>query len=203
MLAVHFIFVRSAAMMKRVGALKLAATVWPISTLREMTMPSIGAVITVCSRFTSLVRSEACDWFSEACDDRSCASADFTFTSAVSRSCCVISLRPLSSRARSSFVLASARVTLRRSTSACARTRLARACSICVWIIVGSRRAMTWPFRTMELKSACSSWMMPETCEPTVTEVTASSVPVAPTLSTMSPRVTATVVTLGSGPGLV
>ena len=30
----------------------LAATVWPTSTLREITRPSIGALITVCSRFT-------------------------------------------------------------------------------------------------------------------------------------------------------
>ena len=49
---------------------------------------------------------------------------------------------------------------------------------------------MTWPFFTIELKSASSSWMMPDTCVPTWTVVTACSVPVAPTASTMSPRVT-------------
>ena len=38
------IFVRSAARTNSVGACMLAATVWPTSTLREMTMPSIGAV---------------------------------------------------------------------------------------------------------------------------------------------------------------
>ena len=41
------IFVRSAARMKSVGAFMLAATVCPSSTLREMTMPSIGATIVV------------------------------------------------------------------------------------------------------------------------------------------------------------
>ena len=34
-------------MTKSVGAFMLAATVWPGSTLREMTMPSIGDVMTV------------------------------------------------------------------------------------------------------------------------------------------------------------
>ena len=33
-------------MMNSVGAYMLAATVWPTSTLRWMTMPSIGAVMT-------------------------------------------------------------------------------------------------------------------------------------------------------------
>ncbi len=47
MVALTCILVRSAAMMKSVGADMLAATVWPTSTLRWMTMPSIGAAITV------------------------------------------------------------------------------------------------------------------------------------------------------------
>ncbi len=33
---------RSLAIMNRTGAFMLAATVWPTSTLREMTMPSTG-----------------------------------------------------------------------------------------------------------------------------------------------------------------
>ncbi len=33
---------RSSAMVNRVGACSEAATVWPTSTLREMTMPSVG-----------------------------------------------------------------------------------------------------------------------------------------------------------------
>ena len=58
---------------------------------------------------------------------------------------------------------------------------------------------MTWPLRTIELKSAYSSCTTPDTCVPTSTVVTASSVPVACTRSTTSPRVTGTVVTVGSG----
>ena len=52
---------------------------------------------------------------------------------------------------------------------------------------------MTWPFLTVELKSAFRLWMVPETCEPTWTVVTACRAPVAPTTSTMSPRSTAAV----------
>ena len=47
MLATTCIRVRSAASTNSVGAFMLAATVWPASTLREMTMPSMGAVIVV------------------------------------------------------------------------------------------------------------------------------------------------------------
>ncbi len=43
MLALTCICARSLAMTKSVGADMLAATVCPTSTLREMTMPSIGA----------------------------------------------------------------------------------------------------------------------------------------------------------------
>ena len=57
---------------------------------------------------------------------------------------------------------------------------------------------MTWPFFTIELKSALSSWTMPETWVPTVTVVTACSVPVAPTASMMEPRDVCSVVTVGS-----
>jgi hypothetical protein len=76
---------------------------------------------------------------------------------------------------------------------------LAFACSICVWNSDGSSRARTCPLRTSELKSALSSMMVPDTCVPTCTVVTACNVPVAPTVSTMSPRVTAAIVTVGSG----
>ena len=58
---------------------------------------------------------------------------------------------------------------------------------------------MTCPFLTMLLKSAPSHWMLPETWLPTWTVVTACSVPVAPTVSTMSPRLIGAVVTWISG----
>jgi len=44
------ICVRSWAMLNRVGVWKLAATVWPTSTFREMTMPSTGERIRVYCR---------------------------------------------------------------------------------------------------------------------------------------------------------
>jgi hypothetical protein len=38
---------RSSAISKSVGVWKLAATVWPTSTLREMTTPSTGETMSV------------------------------------------------------------------------------------------------------------------------------------------------------------
>ena len=57
---------------------------------------------------------------------------------------------------------------------------------------------MTCPFLTMLLKSAPSHWMLPDTWLPTCTVVTACSVPVAPTVSTMSPRLSGAVLTCSS-----
>ncbi len=45
MAAVTFMRERSLAMEKRLGVLKLAATVWPTSTTRDTTTPSTGAVM--------------------------------------------------------------------------------------------------------------------------------------------------------------
>ena len=50
---------------------------------------------------------------------------------------------------------------------------------------------MTWPFRTMLLKSAPSQAMVPDTCVPTWTVVTACRVPVAETVARTSPTVIA------------
>ena len=94
-----------------------------------------------------------------------------------------------SSFARSNFSLVSVTVARERSTFARADTRFALAWSICVWTIDGSSFAMSWPCFTIELKSAPSSSTVPETWVPTCTVVTASRVPVAPTLSTTLPRV--------------
>ena len=48
MLALTCMCVRSCAMTYSVGADMLAATVWPTSTLREITVPSIGERMIVC-----------------------------------------------------------------------------------------------------------------------------------------------------------
>ena len=63
-----------------------ALTVWPSSTAREMTMPSMGAVMTVWARFTSAELSCDFAWTSAASADLICACADCTLTCAVSRS---------------------------------------------------------------------------------------------------------------------
>ena len=82
-LASTCIFVRSLAMVKRVGAARLAATVCPTSTARDTTTPSTGARIVVYSRsrrvwcnaasFCSTCARAAC---SIASATRSCAWAD-------------------------------------------------------------------------------------------------------------------------------
>ena len=198
MLAITCISVRSAAMMNSSGADMLAATVCPTSTCRAMTMPSMGAVMTVWPRLTSLWFNDARDWMTLASADFNCASADRTATWAASSSDAAIRFRAASSSERRNCVCASSRATVSRCTSASARARLARDCSTCDANSDGSSRAMTSPARTIELKSAYSASMMPETWLPTCTVVTASRAPVAPTVSTTSPRVRATVVTSGT-----
>ena len=141
----------------------LAATVCPTSTCRAMTMPSIGAVMTVCPRLTSLWFNDARDWMTPASADSTWASADRTATWEASSSDSEIRSRAASSSDRRNWVWASSRSTRSRCTSASERARLARDCSTCDSKRDGSRRAMTSPARTMELKSAYSASMMPDT----------------------------------------
>ena len=60
---------------------------------------------------------------------------------------------------------------------------------------------MTWPLRTTELKSAPSHDTVPDTWVPTCTVVTACTVPVADTLSTIGPWLTSAVEIAGRGVG--
>ena len=170
MLALSCISHRSAASVKSVGACRLAATVCPTSTAREITMPSIGDVITVFSgslRPASARRAPA----------STCAAADLTCASAVRRATCgrvEIARRDQLPRrparcARFSLVVGvrqhhveRARRRPRRASEVGARVR-----STSAWISDGSSRASTWPFRTIELKSAPSAWTEPETWVPT------------------------------------
>ena len=69
------IFVRSFAIRNRIGAWNDAATVWPTSTLREITTPSIGVVMIVWLRSTSAWLRFACAWLSAAWFALSCATA--------------------------------------------------------------------------------------------------------------------------------
>jgi hypothetical protein len=65
---------------------------------------------------------------------------------------------------------------------------------------VGSSSASGCPFRTCELKSTKSFAMIPETWLPTLTVVTAESVPVAVTVATTSPRSSFALRYLGAAP---
>ena len=132
----------------------LAATVCPTSTLREITMPSMGEVIIVWPRFTFAWFNEASAWVICAREERNCASANRASTCAASSSLAGIRLRAERPLARASFVSASSMAIVRRSTSACARIRLALDCSTCVSNNEGSSRAITSSALTIELKSA-------------------------------------------------
>ena len=76
---------------------------------------------------------------------------------------------------------------------ACAFSESATACWRVPRNSAGSISAITSPRCTCELKSALSVEMVPETCEPTCTVVTAFTEPVASTTSRISPRSTAAV----------
>ena len=155
MLVLTCISLRSAASVKSVGACRLAATVWPTSTERAITMPSIGEVMMVFCRLTSA-------WVSDGSRLRQLRlrAADLRLRRSAPRrppprgrspGCSCFSA---SSCARVAFICASASVTCARWRSACALVRLARAESTCVWNSDGSSRASTCPLWTIELKSA-------------------------------------------------
>ena len=76
------------------------------------------------------------------------------------------------------------------STAACEPSTSARAWLTLASNVSGSMRAMTWPLRTMELKSTMSCLIWPETWLPTWTVVTALRVPVADTAAVRGPRST-------------
>ncbi len=114
-----------------------------------------------------------------------------------STSCC---LRSRSRRASARFTsaretAARAAVTLAVAVSTWARDASTSACD---WRtrcskFSGSMRAISCPCLTSALKSTSTSLSWPDTCEPTCTEVTGFSVPVADTLALIGPRTTAAV----------
>ncbi len=79
------------------------------------------------------------------------------------------------------------------ATSAWARCRSAWACRTASWGSVGSSWAISCPARTVSLKLAYRWEISPDTWVPTDTVLTAPRVPVADTVCTRSPRVTAEV----------
>ncbi len=122
---------RSLAIWKSVGVLKLAATVWPSSTLRATTMPEMGERITVycrlvLSRDTCAFTSSTWAW---------AASSSFT---AVSSSACEMKPLPTSERVRASFVSA-------RRSDALALLRFAMLWASAALNSEGSSSARSWP----------------------------------------------------------
>ncbi len=111
---------------------------------------------------------------------------------------------PEASAARALSASARARSTWARwfRTAASAASRSARAALTLASKVAGSIRAMSWLRLTCELKSANSSLICPETCEPTWTVITALRLPVAETAEVIGPRVTAAVRYFGAAPRL-
>jgi hypothetical protein len=175
----------------------LAATVWPTSTLRATTMPSIGAVMIVWPRLTCACSSCAFAWTICASADFTCASAWLAAVPAVSRSDAEMSCCALSSLARRSLACVSRTSTAARSASACSFATVALALFD---LRLEERRVQHGnhlPRRTVVLKSADSDLMLPDTCVPTCTVLTGWMVPVASTVSTIDPRETRAVTGAG------
>jgi hypothetical protein len=161
--------------------------------LRAITTPSMGEAMTVWAMSTCAWFRLAAAWLTAAWLAFTCAAAASLLARAVSRSLCGSSCSAASAFARSYFWRVSSTSARERSRFARAEATLAWACSMRAWKSDGSRRARTWPFFTVELKSAVRLWMVPETWDPTWTVVTAWTAPVAPTTSITSPRSTAAV----------
>ncbi len=198
------------------GACRLAATVWPTSTLRLMTMPSTGERICVrcrstraccncasrcltmacafctCARATSTCATATlADWTSESTLALTVSSSAGEMKFCASRSCLRFRSRcasPTSPCAR--LTCASALCTL-----ACAVSTDARAASTSAvdWRtryskVSGSSRAISSPSFTGLLKSTNSSLICPDTCELICTWRTGVTVPVADTAACRLPR---------------
>jgi hypothetical protein len=171
--------VRLRAITNSTGACRLAATVCPASTLREITMPSTGARMVVRSRSTLACASSDSRCLTRAMLLRTCASptircacAVFTCSAAMATVDCDVSsaavdTNPFSTSIWFRFRLrsASASATCARDTSACSAFTLARwvisvarlaSRSPIAWLTrsskdCGSMRAMTSPCFTTEL----------------------------------------------------
>ena len=195
---------------------KLAATVWPFSMERLMTMPFTGEVILVraksiraCARDDSRCATLACALLTCALVTAICASATLTDSPrlptnarALSATLWVTNCLSTSVCWRSKSRCASAKSSLARdnwalleATLACAVRTCARVESKSAWAertryskVSGSIKAINWPALTSELKSTYSSLICPDTCVPTDTWVTGFTAPLADTLACKLPR---------------
>ena len=216
MLASTCMSCRFCAMMNNSGACRLAATVWPFSMARLITMPFTGEVMRVRSRSIRACASAASRCATLACADFTCACATPTcactalsastllLTSARALSASLWAMNCFSTRLclRSKSRRASSRSTWARdtcdwaaSTLACAVSTWARTASTSAWAertrysnVSGSIRANSWPALTSELKSTNKSLICPLTWVPTVTTATGLTAPLAATVACRLPR---------------
>ena len=185
----------------RTGVAKLAATVWPTSTWRLITVPDTGDRMLVRSRSSSACARAAlrCSRFASALvmaarAMATCASEVSTRVTSWSSSDAEMYPRSTRARRRSSSRRACPSVAAARTSSASrlsmfasATVTSARFCWTRASNVRGSMRATRSPASTVSLKSASSSVIWPESWEPTMTVLRARRVPDETTTLSMSP----------------
>jgi len=144
------------AIRNSVGAWKAAATVWPTSTLRDTTMPSIGLAILVNARFVAAISRSAFACSTDAFAADNAAAFWSRLATAVSRSACEIRPCCRSSCWREAMRSESLYAVWAFSTLAFADARGASAFSSWAWNRRGSRLARSCAFFTRLLKSTYS-----------------------------------------------
>ena len=198
------------------GDCRLAATVWPFSIARLMTMPSTGEVMRVRARSMRACASAAWRCATLACALLIWASVTATCAwvalcasvvvlsraRARSASLCAtncfstrLSLRSRSRRAssmstwaRETWARLAAALAWAVSTTACAASRSACAERTRYSNVSGSICAISCPALTSELKSTSRSRIWPDTWVPTDTWVTGLTAPLADTVADNAPR---------------
>ena len=180
------IFVRSCAIVKSVGADRDAATVCPTSTLREITMPSMGETMLVYERFTCgevQLRGRLREGRVRGVDGGVRGRRVRLGRVEVGLRGEVLILEGLGAgvaagrrRVRSPAAVTTPALAWRKLAWACCDGRLED-----LRIDLGDELALLH----LRVEVGISFWMRPETCVPTWTVTSAESVPLAVTLPTM------------------
>ena len=169
------ILVKSSAISNKSGVWNDAATVWPTSTLREMTVPSTGDTIVAYPRFVTarsyvdwarLTDCSACSYWVWDCSISARAMKPSSYR---------VLLRSYSLFAKLRWEIALSKDARDSSTDACKTD--------------GSMVSKMSPFLTLVLKSTYRLSIVPDTWDPTLTVFTGWISPVAVTTWRKSPRV--------------
>ena len=173
------IAVRSRARVKRTGVCSGAATVWPASTWRDSTMPSIGERISV--RWTSVRAcvTDACDTVVWARAEATSASARRALARAVSRSWSAISPASCMRSVRRRICAASSADACAPRQAGARRVELRRRLREARLGVLGIDGGEHLPLLDAVVEVGADERMRPDTSLPTSTVSSASRVPVA------------------------